>query len=79
MRNTQTVIVLSVVATVLVLGIGACIAVNPLTAIGLAPILVAISLIISAIGGGRTEPDDLPERRRGQRRGWSGRLRRRRR
>ena len=61
MRDTRTVIVLSVVATVLVLGIGACIAINPLIAIGLAPILAAISLIIRAIGGGPTEPEDPPE------------------
>lgn len=61
MRDTKTVIVLSAVATVLVLGIGACIAINPLAAIGLAPTLVAISLIIRAIGGGPTEPDDPHE------------------
>jgi hypothetical protein len=101
MRDTRTVIVLSVVATVLVLGIGACIAINPLTAIGLSPILAAISLIISAIGDGPTEPEDPPKatkapptsdgvkaaaaglRRRSaggrRRRGWSDRVRRRRR
>ena len=63
MRDTQTVIVLSVVATVLVLGIGAYIAINPRTAIGLIPILTAIAKIISAIGGGgpTTAPDDPPE------------------
>lgn len=38
-RDTQNVIILSVVAFVLVLGIGICITINPLAAIGLAPIL----------------------------------------
>jgi uncharacterized membrane protein HdeD (DUF308 family) len=47
MRDTQTVIVLSVVATVFVLGIGAYIAINPRTAIWLIPILTAIEKIIS--------------------------------
>lgn len=51
MCNTATIIILSVVATVLVFGIGACIAIKPFTAIGLAPILAAISLIICAIRG----------------------------
>jgi hypothetical protein len=58
MRNTKIVIVLSVVATVLVLSIGVCIAINPLAAIGLAPVLAAISLIIRSIGGAPTGPDD---------------------
>ena len=51
MRNTATITILSVVATVLVFGIGACIAIKPFTAIGLAPILAAVSLIIRAIRG----------------------------
>jgi hypothetical protein len=50
MSDTKIVISLSVVATVLVLGTGICIAINPLSAIGLAPVLTAISLIIRAIG-----------------------------
>lgn len=57
MRDTKTVIVLSAVATVLGLGIGVCIIINPLATIGLAPTLAAISLIIRAIGGGVTESD----------------------
>lgn len=56
MRNTATIVILSVVATVLVLGIVACITIKPFTAIGLAPILAAISLIIRAIRGRTTNP-----------------------
>jgi len=51
MRNTATIIILSTLATVLVFGIGACITIKPFTAIGLAPILAAISLIIRAVRG----------------------------
>ncbi len=51
MRNTATIIILSVLATVLVFGIGTCIAIKPFTAIAFAPILAAISLIIRAIRG----------------------------
>lgn len=58
MRDTKIIIVLSVVSTVLVLGIGVCIAINPLVTIGLAPVLAAISLIIRTIGGAPAEPDD---------------------
>ena len=58
MHDTKIVIILSVVATVLVLGIGVCIVINPLAAIGLAPVLAAISLIIRAIAGAPIEPDD---------------------
>lgn len=72
MRNTKTVIVLSVVATVLVLGVGACIAINPLAEIGLVPILAAISLIISAIGGAPTEPDDPSEPSKAPPTRWRG-------
>lgn len=61
MRNTRTTIILSVVATILVFGIGACIAIKPLTAIGLAPILAAISLIIKAIRGRPNHRDDPPK------------------
>jgi hypothetical protein len=61
MRNTATTVILSVVAIILVLGIGACIATKPLTAIGLAPILAAISLIIKAIRGRPSRRDDPPE------------------
>ena len=60
MRNTATIIILSVVATVLVFGIGICIAIKPFTAIGLAPILAAISLIIKAIRGRPTHPHESP-------------------
>lgn len=56
MRNTATIVILSVVATVLVFGIAACITSKPFTAIGLAPILAAISLIIRAIRGRPTNP-----------------------
>jgi|GEM_PF-7034797 hypothetical protein len=49
MRNIKCVI-LSVVAVVLVGTVGACIAVNPFAAIGLAPVLAAIGWIIRAIG-----------------------------
>lgn len=63
MRNTRTVTVLSAMATVLVLGIVACIAINPSTATGLVPILATVVLIIKAIVGGRntTDPDASPE------------------
>lgn len=61
MRNTPPTIILSVVATILVFGIGACITVKPLTAIGLAPILAAISLIIRAIRGRPTHPQEPPK------------------
>lgn len=50
MRDTTSIIVLSVVAIILVLGIGLFIAINPWVAVGLAPILVAISVIIREIG-----------------------------
>jgi hypothetical protein len=75
MHDTRTVIVLSIVALVLVLGIGVCIVINPLAAIGLAPIVVALAPIIRAIGGNPTEPDPSPTKsaRRG---GWRGRRRR---
>jgi hypothetical protein len=49
MRDTKCVI-LSVVAVVLVVTIGACTAVNPYAAIGLPPVLAAIAWIIRAIG-----------------------------
>jgi hypothetical protein len=58
MRNTATIIILSVVATVLVIGIGVCITIKPFTAIGLAPILAAISMIIRAIRGQPTRPHE---------------------
>ena len=61
MRNTRTILILSVVAAVLVFGIGACIMTKPLTAIGLAPILAAISLIIRAIRGAPSRRYNLPE------------------
>lgn len=61
MRKIKTVVVLSAVAIVLVLGIVTCIAINPLAAIGLAPTLAAISLIIRAISGGSRNPDDPHE------------------
>jgi len=63
MRDTRTVTVLSVMATVLVLGTVACIAINPSTATGLVPILAAVALIIKAIvgGGNTTDPDASPE------------------
>ena len=61
MRNARTTVILSVVATILVFGIGACIAIKPLTAIGLAPILAAISLIIRAIRGQSSHRDDPPK------------------
>jgi hypothetical protein len=61
MRNTATIIILSVVATILAFGIGACIAIKPFTAIGLAPILAAISLIIRAIRGRPTHPHEDPK------------------
>ena len=61
MRNTATIIILSVLATVLVFGIGTCIAIKPFTAIGLAPILAAISLIIRAIRGRPTHPHESPK------------------
>jgi hypothetical protein len=51
MRDTKSIVVLSIVAAILVLGIGLYITLNPWVAVGLAPILVAISVIISAIGG----------------------------
>lgn len=60
MRNTATTIILSVVATVLVISIGACITIKPFTAIGLAPILAATSLIIRAIRGQPTHPTKQP-------------------
>jgi hypothetical protein len=56
MRNTATIVILSVVATVLVFGLAACITIKPFAAIGLAPILAAISLIIRAIRGQPTNP-----------------------
>lgn len=58
MRNTATIIILSALATVLVFGIGACITTKPFTAIGLAPILAAISLIIRAVRGQPTGPHE---------------------
>jgi hypothetical protein len=58
MRDTSSIIVLSVVAIILVLGIGLFIAINPWVAVGLAPILVAISVIIRAIGGSSGGPSD---------------------
>jgi len=61
MRNARTTVILSIVATILVFGIGACIAIKPLTAIGLAPILAAISLIIRAIRGRPSHRDDPPK------------------
>ncbi len=51
MRNTKMVVILSVVATILVLGISFCIVLNPLVEVGIVPVLLAVSLIISAIGG----------------------------
>ena len=61
MRNTATIIILSTLATVLVFAIGACITIKPFTAIGLAPILVAISLIIRAVRGRPTGPDEATQ------------------
>ena len=61
MRNTSTTVILSVVATALVFGIGACITIKPFTAIGLAPVLAAISLIIRAIRGRPTHPHESPK------------------
>jgi drug/metabolite transporter (DMT)-like permease len=60
MRNIATTVILSVVATVLVFGIAACIAIKPFTAIGLAPILAGVSLIIRAIRGRSTHPPEPP-------------------
>lgn len=48
MRDTKIIIVLSVVATILVLGIGVCIAINPLAAIGGSPRYSRPSLSSSA-------------------------------
>ena len=61
MRNMTTIMILSVLATILVFGIGTCIAIKPFTAIGLAPILAAISLIIRAIRGRPTYPHEDPK------------------
>jgi hypothetical protein len=58
MRNVKIVVVLSVVATILVLGIIIFIGINPLVEIGLAPVLAAISLIIRAIGGDHHDGKD---------------------
>jgi hypothetical protein len=62
MRDTSSIIVLSVVAIILVLGIGLFIAINPWVAVELAPILVAISVIIRAIGGSSGPSDNNPTR-----------------
>jgi hypothetical protein len=51
MRDTKSIVILSVVAIILVLGIGLYITLNPRVAVGLAPILIAVSVIIHAIGG----------------------------
>lgn len=57
MRNTKSVVILSVVAVILVIGIGICTVINPWAAVGLAPVLVAIAVIITAIGGPTDPPD----------------------
>lgn len=57
MRDTNSIIVLSVLTIVLVLGIEVCIAIAPLVAVELTPILVAIAVIIRAIGGSPDPPD----------------------
>lgn len=61
MGNTRC-IILSVVAVVLVVAIGAYVAVNPYAAIGLPPVLAAIAWIIRAIG---ESSDPMPLHRPG--------------
>jgi hypothetical protein len=57
-RDTRSIVILSVVAVILVFGIVGCIVINPWAAAGLAPILVAIAVIIRAIAGSPDPPGD---------------------
>jgi hypothetical protein len=51
MRDKQTTLILAATASILVLSVVVGIVINPLVAIGLAPILGAIAVIIRAIAG----------------------------
>lgn len=57
-HNTKSLVILSVVAVILVIGIGICTVINPWATVGLAPILVAIAVIIKAISGHPDPPDE---------------------
>jgi len=55
MHDIRTIIVLSLVALILIGGIGVLAVINPYVALGLAPILMAVAVIVRAISGAKNE------------------------
>lgn len=55
MHDIRTVIVLSLVALILIGGIGLLTFVNPYAALGLTPVLMAVAVIVRAISGAKNE------------------------
>lgn len=63
MRDTRTIIVLSAVTLLLVAGIGILIFLNPYTALGLAPVLLAVAAIVRALAGNTDGPTGTSRKR----------------
>jgi hypothetical protein len=55
MNDFRTLILLSLVALLLTGGIGVLAVISPYAALGLAPVLIAVAVILRAISGGKSE------------------------
>jgi hypothetical protein len=55
MHDIRTIIALSIVALILIGGIGVLAVINPYAALGLAPVLMAVAVIVRAISGDKDE------------------------